>query len=66
MPRGGRRAGAGRKPSPAGKKRTVSLWLTEELARFLDLFGVRKSTHAEESLRRTKAFREWKDGNDAE
>lgn len=59
MSRGGRRAGAGRKPSPAGKKRTVSLWITEELSRFLDSFGPSKSAQAEAIVRKAKAFRDW-------
>ena len=56
---GGKRKGAGRKPRSDGKGRTVpkSIKVSQEVADYLAAVG---TGIIEDTLRKTKAFREWK------
>lgn len=56
--RGGKRAGAGRKPREDGKGRTVpkSIKVSQEMADYLGEVG---TGVIEDAIRKTKQFREW-------
>jgi hypothetical protein len=56
--RGGKREGAGRKPQQDGKPRTVgkSIKVSQEVSDYLEEVG---TGIIEETLRKSKAFREW-------
>jgi hypothetical protein len=56
--RGGKREGAGRKPREDGTGRSIpkSIKVSQEVANYLEEFG---TGLIEDSVRRTKAFREW-------
>lgn len=58
MSHGGKREGAGRKPRPDGNGRTVpkSIKVSSEVADYLAEVG---SGIVEDTLRKTKAFRDW-------
>jgi hypothetical protein len=58
MSQGGKREGAGRKPRPDGKGRTVpkSVKVSQEVADYLAKVG---TGIIEDTLRRSKAFRDW-------
>ena len=58
MSQGGKREGAGRKPRFDGKGRTVpkSIKVSQEVADYLAKVG---TGIIEDTLRRSKAFREW-------
>ena len=58
MSQGGKREGAGRKPCPDGKGRTVpkSIKVSQEVADYLAKVG---TGIIEDTLRRSKAFRDW-------
>lgn len=55
---GGKREGAGRKPLPDGKGKTVpkSIKVSQQMADYLTEHG---TGIIEDALRKTKAFREW-------
>ena len=57
-PRGGKREGAGRKPREDGKGRTIqkSIKVSQEVADYLGEVG---TGIIEDTLRKSKAFREW-------
>jgi hypothetical protein len=58
MTRGGKRAGAGRKPLPDGKGRPVpkSIKVSQEVADYLGEYG---TGLIEDAIRKTKSFRDW-------
>lgn len=58
MSQGGKRKGAGRKPRPDGKGRTVpkSIKVSQEVADYLTEYG---TGLIEDAIRKTKAFKEW-------
>lgn len=58
MSQGGKREGAGRKPREDGKGRTVpkSIKVSQEVADYLSKVG---SGIIEDTLRKTKAFKDW-------
>jgi hypothetical protein len=58
MSQGGKREGAGRKPREDGKGRTVpkSIKVSQEVADYLSEVG---SGIIEDTLRKTKAFKDW-------
>ena len=58
MTHGGKREGAGRKPRPDGKGRTVpkSIKVSQEVADYLAAVG---TGVIEDALRKTKAFKDW-------
>jgi hypothetical protein len=58
--RGGARKGAGRKPGPAGPKGSVTLWLSKDVAAFLEIYGQERSATVEKTLRKSAAFKAWK------
>ena len=59
MSQGGKREGAGRKPSPESRKRPLAMRIDPELAEYLD--SVEDKTAAiEAALRNSIAFKEWK------
>ena len=60
---GGKREGAGRKASRGEAKVTTSIGVTPEVKRYLDQCKESQSDVIEETLRRSKAFREWKAGS---
>ena len=55
--RGGQRKGAGRKPSPKGPKGSVTLWLSSDVAAFLETFGKDRSELVDDMVRRSAAFK---------
>lgn len=57
--RGGKRAGAGRKPAHGEAKVTTSLQLTPTVREYLSQCEESQSEAVELAIRRTKAFREW-------
>ena len=57
--RGGARKGAGRKPGPKGPKGSVTLWLPDDVGRFLETFGNERSNHVDKMVRKNAAFRAW-------
>ena len=64
--RGGARKGAGRKPGPKGPKGSVTLWLSADVAAFLETFGQERSATAEKTLRKSAAFKAWQKGQATE
>jgi hypothetical protein len=58
MSQGGKREGAGRKPRPDGQGRTVpkSIKVSQEMADYLSQVG---TGVIEDTLRKSKAFRDW-------
>jgi hypothetical protein len=62
MSQGGKREGAGRKPRPDGKGRTVpkSIKVSQEMADYLSEVG---TGVIEDAMRKTKAFKDWKKSN---
>ena len=58
--RGGARKGAGRKLGPTGPKGSVTLWLSADVAAFLETFGQERSATVEKTLRKSAAFKAWK------
>lgn len=58
MMQGGKREGAGRKPRPDGKGRTVpkSIKVSQEMADYLSEVG---TGVIEDAMRKTKSFKEW-------
>ena len=56
MNHGGKREGAGRKPSPSGRSIQRSIRISRELDEYLAQVG---SGVLEDTVRKTKAFREW-------
>jgi hypothetical protein len=63
--RGGARKGAGRKPGPTGPKGSVTLWLSADVAAFLETFGQERSATVEKTLRKSAAFKAWLKGREA-
>ena len=57
--RGGPRKGAGRKPGPAGPKGSVTLWLSKDVAAFLEIYGQERSATVEKTLRKSADFKAW-------
>jgi hypothetical protein len=57
--RGGKREGAGRKPGKSGPKGSLTLWLTADVAAFLETFGSEKSDHVDKTLRKSAAYKTW-------
>jgi hypothetical protein len=57
--RGGARKGAGRKPGPTGPKGSVTLWLSKDVAAFLETFGQDRSATVEKTLRKCADFKAW-------
>jgi hypothetical protein len=57
--KGGARKGAGRKPGPTGPKGSVTLWLSADVAAFLEIFGQERSATVEKTLRKSVAFKAW-------
>lgn len=57
---GGKREGAGRKASRGEAKVTTSIGVTPEVKRYLDQCKPSGSEIVEETIRRSKAFRDWK------
>jgi hypothetical protein len=66
MSRGGKREGAGRKPGPTGPKGSVTLWLSVDVAAFLETFGQERSVTVEKTLRKSAAFKAWQKSQAAE
>jgi hypothetical protein len=64
--RGGARKGAGRKPGPAGPKVSVTLWLSKEVAAFLEIYGQERSATVEKTLQKSAAFKRWQNGQAVE
>lgn len=58
--RGGARKGAGRKPGPTGPKGSLTLWLSADVAAFLETFKQERSAMVENMLRKSEAFKTWK------
>jgi hypothetical protein len=56
---GGKRKGAGRKPARGERKETLALRVTPTLRAFLDDQSESMSDVVEDTIRRTKAFRDW-------
>lgn len=59
MKRGGKREGAGRKARPDDRKIPLAVKIDRELAEYLASCESKTAT-IEESLRRSKGFREWR------
>jgi hypothetical protein len=57
--RGGKRKGAGRKPGKSGPKGSLTLWLSADVAAFLETFGQERSATVEKMLRKSAAFKAW-------
>jgi hypothetical protein len=58
-PSGGTRDGAGRPQLHAEKKINTSIKITPTLQRYLNELGPSQSEAIEQSIRKTKAFRDW-------
>ncbi len=56
---GGKREGAGRKPSPETRKVSVALRIAQEIREYLSTVENQTAT-VEQAIRGTKAFREWR------
>ena len=63
--RGGKRAGSGRKPEPGGPKVAMTLWLTADVAKFLETFGRNRSKQTDATIRNTIKFIKWSRGENA-
>ena len=62
-PGGGKRKGAGRKPGRHGAKVTLATRVSEDVKAFLESTGNASQT-VDETVRKTKAFREWMKSRD--
>ena len=60
MPAGGKRPGAGRKPSKHGTKQSLTVRLTPDVIRFLaEAHGENQSQAIDQAIRNTAAFKRW-------
>jgi hypothetical protein len=59
MERGGKREGAGRKPTRGERKETLALRVTPTLRAFLDVQEPSISEFVESFLRQSRRFRDW-------
>ena len=56
---GGKREGAGRKARRGERKQSLTIRITPTLRAFLDAQDASAADTVEDTVRRTKAFREW-------
>jgi len=64
MPSGGKRIGAGKKPGKHGAKLATSMKLSDDVLAFLRT-QESASAYVDETIRKTKAFREFMAGKSA-
>lgn len=56
MPAGGKRPGAGRPKKETGRKASVSLYLSVEVAEYLNALGTAKSEFIDKLVRNSREF----------